>query len=52
MPGGTQYLDDQEASPPASIETEGDLATLAYPLRQMVKAAGLIRQDMRGLHQA
>lgn len=48
----TRYLDDQEASPPASIETEGNLATLAYPLRQMVKAAGLIRQDMRGLHQA
>lgn len=44
------YLDDQDASAPASIETEGDLATLAYPLRQMVKAAALIRQEMKGLN--
>ncbi|AEC20446.1 hypothetical protein PT7_1906 [Pusillimonas sp. T7-7] len=43
------YLSDQDASPPASIETEGELATLAYPLRQMVKASQLIRQEMRGL---
>ncbi|TEA78613.1 FUSC family protein [Allopusillimonas ginsengisoli] len=45
------YLLDQDADPPASIETEGELATLAYPLRQMVKAAELIRQEMRGLQQ-
>ncbi len=43
------YLDDKDADPPASIETEGELAALAYPLRQMVKAAQLIRQEMRGL---
>ncbi|NYT58740.1 FUSC family protein [Alcaligenaceae bacterium] len=43
------YLNDQDANPPASIETEGELATLAYPLRQMVKASQLIRQEMRGL---
>ena len=55
-PGVRQSLDaidallrDQDATPPVSIETEGDLATLAYPLRQMVKAAQLIRQEMRGL---
>jgi uncharacterized membrane protein YccC len=42
-------LDNQEADPPASIETEGELAALAYPIRQMVKAAQLIRQEMRGL---
>lgn len=45
------YLDDGDADAPASIETEGELATLAYPIRQMVKAAQLIRQEMRGLSQ-
>lgn len=44
-----ELLQNKEASAPASIETEGELALLAYPLRQMVKAAQLIRQDMRGL---
>lgn len=44
-----EYLDGNDASPPVSIETEGELATLAYPLRQMVKAAQLIRQEMRGV---
>lgn len=44
-----EYLDGNDANPPASIETEGELATLAYPLRQMVKAAQLIRQEMRGV---
>jgi uncharacterized membrane protein YccC len=42
-------LEDRDAEPPASIETEGELAMLAYPLRQMVKAAQLLRQEMRGL---
>src|SRR5690606_25109255 len=46
------YLDDKDAEPPVSIETEGELAALAYPLRQMVKAAQLIRQEMRGLQTA
>jgi uncharacterized membrane protein YccC len=45
-------LEDQHAEPPASIETEGELATLAYPLRQMVKAAQLLRKEMRGLNAA
>jgi uncharacterized membrane protein YccC len=44
-----QYLRDEDANPPASLETGGELATLAYPLRQMVKAAELIRQEMKGL---
>ncbi|TKR53862.1 FUSC family protein [Allopusillimonas ginsengisoli] len=52
MAAVTRFLDDQEADPPASIETTGNLATLAYPLRQMVKAASLIRKDMQGLHHA
>lgn len=42
-------LEGNDASPPAAIETEGELAALAYPLRQMVKAAQLIRQEMRGV---
>ncbi|HWL29336.1 MAG TPA: FUSC family protein, partial [Burkholderiaceae bacterium] len=43
-------LQDRNAEAPSSIETEGELATLAYPLRQMVKAAQLLRQEMRGLN--
>jgi len=42
-------LQDQDAKLPASLETEGELATLAYPLRQMMSAAQLIRQEMRAL---
>lgn len=42
-------LQDKNAEAPASIETEGELAALAYPLRQMVKAAQLIRHEMLGL---
>ncbi len=44
-----RYLEGNDASPPASIETEGELASLAYPLRQMVKASQLVRQEMRGV---
>jgi len=44
-----QYLRGEDASPPVSLDTGGELATLAYPLRQMVKAAELIRQEMKGL---
>ena len=43
------YLEGSDAHPPASIETEGELASLAYPLRQMVKAAQLVQQEMRGV---
>jgi uncharacterized membrane protein YccC len=43
------YLDGDDAKPPLSIETDGELAALAYPLRQMVKAAQLIRQELRGV---
>ncbi|HEY9460956.1 MAG TPA: FUSC family membrane protein [Paralcaligenes sp.] len=45
----SDLLDGKEPAPPTSIETDGELATLAYPLRQMIKAAQLIRQEMRGL---
>lgn len=43
------YLNDQDTETPGSLETEGDLATLAYPLKQMLKASALIRQEMKGL---
>lgn len=46
-----QYLNDEDADPPISIETEGELATLAYPIRQMVKASQLISREMRGVDQ-
>lgn len=42
-------LSFNEAPEVGSIETENELAMLAYPLRQMLKAAQLIRHDMRGL---
>lgn len=42
-------INNMDAPPIGSLETEGDLAMLAYPLRQMIKATQLIRQDMRGL---
>ncbi|OWT56937.1 FUSC family protein [Candidimonas nitroreducens] len=38
-------LSGRDAEAPASLETEGELATLAYPLRQMVKAAQLIHRE-------
>ena len=42
-------LADREAAPPNIIETEGDYAALAYPLRQMIKAAQRIGEEMRAL---
>jgi|TARA_R110000850_G_scaffold277153_1_gene425090 uncharacterized membrane protein YccC len=40
-------LEDRNAPIPVSIETEGDLAALAYPIRQMSRAAQLIHQEMQ-----
>lgn len=42
-------INNKEAPKVGSLETEDELAMLAYPLRQMIKATQLIRQDMRGL---
>lgn len=42
-------LDGKEGPVVGALETEGELAMLAYPLRQMIKATQLIRQDLRGL---
>ncbi|GGE75090.1 putative membrane protein YccC [Paenalcaligenes hominis] len=42
-------LNNLDAPPVGTLETEGELAMLAYPLRQMMKASQLIRQDMQGL---
>ena len=42
-------LQDKNAELPTSLETDGELATLAYPLRQMMNAAQLIRQEMLAL---
>jgi uncharacterized membrane protein YccC len=38
-----------ETVPPAAIENEGDLATVSYPLKQLVKAAQMVRHEMAGL---
>ncbi len=45
----TAALAGETAQAPAVIETQGELATLAYPIRQMVKASGLIRDEIRQL---
>ena len=44
-----QEMNNEDAAPVGALETEDELAMLAYPLRQMIKASQLIRQDMRGL---
>jgi len=44
-----RLMQDEDAVLPTTLETEGELATLAYPLRQMMSAAQLIRHEMRGL---
>lgn len=46
LEGVDALLQNQDAELPASLETEGELATLAYPLRQMMTAAQLIRHEM------
>lgn len=45
-------LQDRDAELPGSLETDGELATLAYPLRQMMNAAQLIRKEMIALEPA
>ena len=42
-------LNNTDSAPVGTLETEGELAMLAYPLRQMMRASQLIRQDMQGL---
>lgn len=42
-------LDNREATPPASLEIDGELASLAYPLRQMMKASQQIFLETRKL---
>lgn len=42
-------LEGKDVPTPVSIETEGDLAALAYPIRQMTRAAQLMRQEMQAL---
>ena len=45
-------LAGRDATQPNVIETEGDYATLAYPLRQMTKAALRIDEEMRAIASA
>lgn len=42
-------LDENDAAPPplpAQVATEGDLAELAYPVKQMLRSCSLIRQEL------
>ncbi len=43
------YLQDEDAQEPRVIETEGDYAAMAYPLRQMLKAAQRLRTNIKEL---
>ncbi|MGB6242645.1 MAG: FUSC family membrane protein [Castellaniella sp.] len=45
------YLSDRPATPPKVIETDGDHAALAYPLRQMILASQQIQDNMQALDQ-
>lgn len=42
-------LDNQDGPTVGALETEDELAMLAYPLRQMIRATQLIRQDLRAI---
>jgi len=51
LEGVSAALDPQASGAPplpTSIENEGDLAALSYPVKQIVKAATMIRQEMAG----
>ncbi len=45
----TDFLAGRPGAPPNVIETDGDHAALAYPLRQMIKAAQRIDENTRAL---
>lgn len=45
----SDFLAGREAAPPNVIETDGDYAALAYPLRQMIKASQRIDENTRAL---
>jgi len=49
LAGMVDLLDDNRPAPaelPSQFDTEGDLAALAYPLKQMLRASTQIRQEM------
>ncbi|HEY0294047.1 MAG TPA: FUSC family membrane protein [Bordetella sp.] len=55
LEGMARQLDDTEpapAGPPVQIETEGELAALAYPIKQMLRASDMIRDELAGLTDA
>lgn len=55
LEGMLQLLDDSQPPPgelPAQFDTDGELAALAYPLKQMLRASSLIRQELAGLEDA
>lgn len=43
------YLEGRPATAPGTLETDGDYAALAYPLRQMIKAAQGIDTEMKAI---
>lgn len=49
LDGVDTLLQGNDTKLPASLEIEGELASLAYPLRQMMTAAQLIRHEMQAL---
>lgn len=50
--GMVQQLDPQAPDPgqlPTQFDTTGELATLAYPIKQMLRATALIRQELEAV---
>jgi len=49
LAGIVDMLDDSRPAPldlPSQFDTEGELAALAYPLKQMLRASTQIRQEL------
>jgi len=51
--GVAGLLDQSRAQPPADLptqfDTEGEQAALVYPIKQILKAAHMIRQELQAL---
>ncbi|WP_459617438.1 FUSC family protein [Bordetella sp. 2513F-2] len=52
LEGMLDLLDEKQPAPadlPSQFDTEGELAALAYPLKQMLRASTMIRRELAGL---
>ncbi|KOF52489.1 hypothetical protein AD428_19845, partial [Achromobacter sp. DMS1] len=52
LAGMAEQLDENQPDPrpqQPALDTSGELAALAYPLKQMLRAAHMIRQELMAL---